>query len=48
MNESKSQRIIEFIKKEIVFSIAMLLAIVSSFVVTPSKKYIDYIDLSLL
>lgn len=44
MNESKTQRIIEFIKKEIVFSIAMLLAIVSSFVEPPSKKYIDYID----
>lgn len=38
------EKIKEFIKKEIVFSIALALAIISSFIVPPSKAYIDYID----
>ena len=33
-----------FIKNEIVFSIALILAIISSFVVPPSREYISYID----
>ena len=37
-------RIKSFIKNEIVFSIAMVLAIISSFAVPPSKEYISYID----
>ncbi len=36
--------IISFIKNEIVFSIACVLAIISAFIVTPSKEYIAYID----
>ena len=36
--------IISFIKKEIVFSIACVLAVVSAFFVTPSKEYVAYID----
>lgn len=38
----------EFIAKETVFSIATLLAIISSFFVTPSTKYISYIDFRVL
>ena len=37
-------KIISFIKNEIVFSIALLLAVISSFIVPPSKEYISYID----
>lgn len=37
-------KIKSFIKKEIVFSIALLLALVSAFIVKPSKEYISYID----
>ncbi|MBR3834568.1 MAG: citrate transporter [Lachnospiraceae bacterium] len=37
-------KILSFIKNEIVFSIAMVLAIISSFIVPPSKAYIEYID----
>ncbi len=36
--------IISFIKNEVVFSIAFLLAVISAFLITPSKAYIDYID----
>lgn len=36
--------VIHFIKNEIVFVIALLLAIISSFIITPSKEYISYID----
>ncbi len=36
--------IISFIKKEIVLIIATLLAIMSSFIIKPSSKYINYID----
>ncbi len=38
------QNIIKFIKNEIVFSIALILAIASAFVIHPSKNYISYID----
>ncbi len=37
-------KIKNFIKNEIVFSIALVLAIISSFIVTPSKEYVSYID----
>lgn len=38
------RRIIQFIKNETVLSIAVALAIVSSFFVTPDAQYISYID----
>lgn len=34
----------ELIKKETVLSIAIVLAVISSFVVRPDKEYIDYVD----
>lgn len=37
-------KILSFIKNEIVFSIALVLAIISSFIVPPSMDYIGYID----
>lgn len=37
-------KIKSFIKNEIVFSISLVLAIISSFIVPPSKDYISYID----
>ena len=37
-------RVIDFVKKEIVLVICFILAIVSMFFVTPDEKYIDYID----
>lgn len=37
-------RIMQFLKSETVLIIATILAIVSSFIVTPSLEYIDYID----
>lgn len=36
--------IFHFIKEEIVFTIACILAIISAFIITPSKDYIGYID----
>lgn len=36
--------IINFIKNEIVFIIACILAIISSFIITPSAEYLSYID----
>ena len=42
--EFHMSKILSFIKNEIVFSIAMVLAIISSFIVPPSKAYIEYID----
>lgn len=36
--------VISFIKREIVLIIATILAIISSFIITPSSKYVDYID----
>lgn len=41
-------RVINFVKKEAVLSIALLLAVVSSFVVKPNKEYIGYIDYHVL
>lgn len=40
----KTNRIIAFLKKETVLSIAAMLAIISAFFVHPSKEYVDYID----
>ncbi len=42
------ERFKTFIKNEIVFTIALVLAIVSAFVVPPSKDYIGYIDFKTL
>lgn len=38
------KKILDFVKSEIVLVISFVLAIVSCFVVTPNKGYIDYID----
>ena len=37
-------RVIDFVKKEIVLIISIVLAIISMFFVPPSERYIDYID----
>lgn len=37
-------RVIDFVKKEIVLIISFVLAIISMFFVSPSERYIDYID----
>lgn len=41
-------RIIDFLKKEIVLSVSFVLALISMFFVPPSEKYFDYIDLRTL
>lgn len=41
-------KIVDFIKKEIVFVISLLLAIISCFFVKPSIEYISYIDFNVL
>ena len=38
------EKIVEFIKKEVVLVVATVLAIVSAFVVPPSMEYMNYID----
>ena len=38
------KKIVDFWKKETVLCIAMLLAVISSFVVLPDEKYLEYID----
>ena len=38
------QKIIDFIKKETVLTIATALAVVSAFWVHPGRQYVDYID----
>ena len=43
-----SKKMVGFIKREIVFSIALLLAIISAFIVPPSKEYIGYINFQTL
>lgn len=48
MNPSIITRIKAFIKKETVFTIAILLAIVSAFFVHPSLDYVSYIDFRVL
>lgn len=42
------KKIIDFFKKDTVLSIAILLAVVSVFLVKPSKEYISYIDYRVL
>ncbi|SCX14106.1 transporter, YbiR family [Lachnospiraceae bacterium YSD2013] len=42
------KKVIEFLKKEAVLTAALLLAIISSFVVKPDKEYIEYVDLRTL
>ena len=39
------KQLISFIKKELVLSIAVFLAVLSSFFVKPDEKYIEYIDM---
>ncbi len=43
-DNKKSNHILEFIKKETILTIALLLAAVSMFIVPPSAAYADYID----
>ena len=38
------KKIIEYIKKETVLTVAWILALLSAFVIAPDRKYIDYID----
>ena len=38
------EKILEFVKKEVVLVVATVLAIISSFVIPPSKAYMEYID----
>ena len=38
------ERIVEFLKKEVVLVVATVLAIISAFVVPPSLAYMEYID----
>ena len=38
------KKIITFIKKETIFTVAFLLAVISAFVITPDREYIAYID----
>lgn len=38
------KKLIDFVKNEIVLVVAMILAVISMFVVTPDAEYIDYID----
>lgn len=38
------EKVIEFVKKEVVLVVATILAIISAFVVTPSMAYMSYID----
>lgn len=42
------KKIIDFFKKDTVLSIAILLAVLSAFLVRPSKEYISYIDYRVL
>lgn len=42
------QKLKDFLKKEVVLVVAVVLAVVSMFAVTPDKEYIDYIDFSTL
>ena len=37
-------RICKFLKKEVVLCVAFVLAVISSFLIHPDKKYIQYID----
>lgn len=41
-------KVIKFIKKEIVLSVAVVLACISMFICPPSKGYVDYIDVRTL
>lgn len=42
------KKIIDFVKKETVFTIAIIMAVISAFFVTPSAKYVEYIDFRVL
>lgn len=43
-DNKKRNRILKFIKKETILTIALLLAVVSMFIIPPSAAYADYID----
>lgn len=43
-DNKKRNHILEFIKKETILTIALLLAVVSMFIIPPSAAYADYID----
>ena len=44
MSEEKKNKLVAFLKKEVILVVASILAVISCFVITPDKKYIDYID----
>ena len=44
MMDNMLQKIIDFIKKETVLTIATVLAVVSAFWVHPGRQYVGYID----
>ena len=45
---SRKNKILEFIKKEIVLSVAIILAIVTCFFVPIDREYINYFDFTQL
>ena len=44
MKKTITGKLIAFVKRETVFCIAMLLAVLSMFLVTPDSEYFSYID----
>lgn len=42
------QKVLTFVKKEIVLIVALVLALISSFIVPPGKEYLSYIDFKTL
>lgn len=42
------KKILEFVKKDVVLCVAVLLGLISAFIVTPDKQYIEYVDLRTL
>ena len=38
------KKIGEFVRKETVLTVALLLAVISAFIVPPDSAYVDYID----
>lgn len=42
------EKIIDFIKREIVLTVAIILAVITCFIVPPDKEYLKYFDYSTL
>ena len=43
-----THRMVDFVKKNIVLTIAMILAVVTSFIVKPDEQYLEYFDVKTL